>query len=139
MKLLLDTCAISELRRDDCLPAARAAIEAANDDDLFLSVITIGEIQNGISLLPASNRKQELEGWLSAIEALYANRILPITRETARIWGEITARSKQAGRPLGAADGLIAATAIEHGLHVFTRNSSDFISTGVLLSDPWSK
>ncbi len=138
MKLLLDTCAISELRRPECHPSAKLAIGAALDEDIFISVITIGELQKGISLLPSSVRRQELHGWLSAIQALYSDRILPITRETALIWGDITARCQQSGRPIGSADGLIAATALQHGLHVFTRNSRDFEASGVLISDPWN-
>ena len=78
-----------------------------------------------------------LTEWLSGIEGFYGERILPITRHTASIWGEIAARCQKAGISLSAADGLIAATAIEYGLHVLTRNSRDFQATGALVSDPW--
>jgi predicted nucleic acid-binding protein len=137
MRLLLDTCALSELHREQCAPSALKLLDSTRDEDLFISVVTIGELQKGITLLAPSRRKQDLEGWISAIEALHFERILPIGRDTARIWGEVTARCQLNGYALGAADGLIAATAVEHGLHIFTRNSRDFEPTGAMIIDPW--
>ncbi len=138
MRALLDTCAMAELRRPDGNPVVRQAVEALDNDDLFISVITLGEIGKGVALLSESKRKQELTGWLNGLDHLFADRILSVDRETAGIWGEITARAQGQGIQIPASDGLIAATALRHGLHVMTRNTRDFAATGVLLIDPWA-
>lgn len=139
MKVLLDTCVLSELRREAGNPAVRKAVESFADPDLSISVLTIGEIANGISLLAPGKKKQALEQWMLGLEHRYAEHILPVDIETSRIWGEITARARIQGFTLAAADGLIAATALRHGLHLMTRNTSDFSATGVLLINPWEQ
>jgi predicted nucleic acid-binding protein len=65
--------------------------------------------------------------------------MLPVDLETARLWGEITARGRKGGKTLAALDGLIAATALRHGLHLMTRNERDFADTGVLIVNPWQE
>lgn len=138
MRVLLDTCVLSELRSPKGHPAVRRAVEGLDDEDLFVSVISMGEISKGISLLSESRKKRALEVWLQALERHYADRLLPIDLETSRIWGELTAAAQKAGRVVPATDGLIAATALRHGLHVMTRNTADFEPTGVRLHSPWS-
>jgi len=138
VKVLLDTCALSELRRPAGHPGVRRVVTALNDEDLFVSVITVGEITKGIALLRESQNKRALQTWLQTLERNFADRILPIDIETSRIWGELTAAAQQAGRQVHAGDGLIAATARRHGLHVMTRNASDFEPTGVLTLNPWT-
>ena len=71
------------------------------------------------------------------LEQDYAERILPVDAETARVWGELTAAAQSGGKAVSVSDGLIAATAIRHGLHVMTRNVSDFRDTGAMLINPW--
>ncbi|MDP9173592.1 MAG: type II toxin-antitoxin system VapC family toxin [Planctomycetota bacterium] len=115
----------------------RQRLSETPETDLFLSVITIGEIVNGVARLAQGKRRRELEAWLTQIEQIYGSRILPVDVETGRIWGEVTAKAGKNGRVIPVADGLIAATALRHGLHVMTRNSADFQATGVLLIDPW--
>lgn len=137
MKVLLDTCVISEIRRPRGSPQVRARVDHLADADLFLSVITIGEIAKGIALLKASKKKQSLEQWLSEVEQHYSTRILPVDSETAGIWGQITAKAQKRGHVIPASDGLIAATAIRHGIHVMTRNTDHFAKAGALLVDPW--
>lgn len=139
MKVLLDTCVLSELRRKDGDPDVRKAIESFPDSDLYVSVLTFGEIVKGITLLAPGKKKQELQQWMLGLERHYADHILPVDIETSRIWGEITARARVRGFTLAAADGLIAATALRHGLHLMTRNTSDFSATGVLLINPWEQ
>jgi predicted nucleic acid-binding protein len=73
------------------------------------------------------------------LERLYADRLLPVDLETSRIWGELTTAARKGGRTVAVGDGLIAATARRHGLHVMTRNTADFESTGVLLLNPFSR
>lgn len=137
MRVLLDTCVLSELYKPIPLEAVKNALNAIADSNLYLSVITIGEIRKGIALLPISNRKSDLENWFNHIEKNYFQKILPIDTETATIWGEITAKAKNQGFTLAMADGLIASTAIRHGLHLMTRNVKYFNFTGVLLLNPW--
>ncbi len=139
MRILLDTCVLSELRRPKGHAAVRRAVEAADDRDLFVSVLSVGEIAKGIGLLKEGERKRSLQGWLQTLEHDYRDRLLPVDLETSHIWGEITAAAEKAGRIVPASDGLIAATALRHGLHVMTRNTADFSSAGVFLLNPWEE
>jgi predicted nucleic acid-binding protein len=107
------------------------------EEELFVSVITIGEILKGISLLRGSPKRRALESWLQTLERDYGDRFLSIDLETSRLWGELTASAQKAGRVVHATDGLIAATALRHGLRVMTRNTADFEPAGVLLLNPW--
>jgi len=138
VRVLLDTCVLSELRRPKAHAGVRRAVEALADESLFVSVVSIGEIVKGISLIRESQRRHALQAWLQILERHYADRLLPIDLETSRIWGELTAAAQKAGRTVPGTDGLIAATARRHGLHVMTRNTGDFEITGVLLLNPWT-
>ncbi len=138
MKALLDTCVLSELRHPNGHPGVRRAVAALHEEELFLSVISIGEILKGISLLAEGRRKHALASWLNALEGNYGDRILSIDRDICHRWGELTARAQRAGRAVSATDGLIAATALHHGLQIMTRDTADFEPTGVLLFDPWT-
>jgi hypothetical protein len=137
MRVLLDTCVLSELRHPKGHDGVRQAVDALNEEDLFVSVITIGEILKGISLLRESPKKRALATWVETLERDYADRLLPINLEICRLWGELTATAQKAGRVVPATDGLIAATALRHGLRVMTRNTADFEPTGVLVINPW--
>jgi hypothetical protein len=138
MRVLLDTCVLSELRHPKGHEGVRQAVDALNEEDLFVSVITIGEILKGISLLRESPKKRALATWVETLERDYADRLLPINLEICRLWGELTATAQKAGHVVPATDGLIAATALHHGLRVMTRNTADFEPTGVLVVNPWS-
>jgi len=139
MRVLLDTCVLSELYKPDPLAAVYEAVNNVPGENLYLSVITFGEISKGIALLPDSHRKHELSAWFAHIEHAYAERLLPINAETAAIWGKITAEAQQDGFVIHASDGLIAATALQHGLHLMTRNVKDFEPAHVMLINPWMK
>ena len=115
----------------------KSAVAEIPDADLYLSVLTIGEIAKGIALLAASKKKKSLATWLAGLEAQFADRIIPLDIETARIWGEMTARAQMRGIVIPAADGLLAATALRHGMHVMTRNTKHFEASGALVIDPW--
>jgi toxin FitB len=139
MRVLLDTCVLSELYKPEPLAAVYEAVNNVPDENLYLSVITLGEIRKGIALLPDSNRKHELSVWFAHIEHAYSERLLPINAETAAIWGKITAEAQQDGFVIHTSDGLIAATALQHGLHLMTRNVKDFEPAHVMLINPWMK
>jgi toxin FitB len=138
MRVLLDTCVLSELRQPRGNPAVKAAVDLIPDDALYLSVLTLGEIARGIAMLPAGRKKRSLEAWLTGLEGPFADRILPVDHETARLWGELSARVRRAGLVLSTVDGLLAATALRHGLHFMTRSVPHFAATGVLIVDPWA-
>jgi toxin FitB len=135
VRVLLDTCVLSEVRGD---PGVRRAVSELDEKNLFVSVLSIGEIAKGIVLLPESHKKRQLQQWLETLERTYADRLLPVDLETSRIGGELTAAAAKGGRTVPVSDGLIAATARRHRLHVMTRNTADFESTGVLLLNPFS-
>lgn len=137
MRVLLDTCVLSELQRPNGNPAVKKAVGELADDDIFVSVLTIGEIAKGVALLPPGKKKSRLQQWLTGLESLFPQRILSVDIATSQIWGEVAARSRKNGVTLPAVDGLIAATALSHGLHLMTRNVSDFASTGVIIVNPW--
>lgn len=137
VRALLDTCVISELRRADGNPRVHQHVVEIAADDLYLSAITLGELIKGITLLPDGRRKWELTLWLFELEQQFTDQILPVDHEVARIWGEVTARAQMEGVQIPASDGLIAATAIRHGLVVMTRNTRHFAASGALIVDTW--
>ncbi len=139
VRVLLDTCVLSEVHRPQGNPRVRAHVEALDPTRLFVSVVSVGELAKGIALLPAGARKRELASWLLGLEQRFADAILPVDAETARVWGELTAHAQTRGIQIPASDGLIAATALRHGLHVMTRNTRHFAATGALIIDPWAE
>ena len=138
MRALLDTCVLSELNREGggAEPVRQAVSELA-DEAIYVSVVSLGEIAKGVALLDAGARQRALSSWLNGLEVDFADRLLSVDSETARIWGELTARAQRQGRTVHVGDGLIAATALRHGLHVMTRNVRDFEPTGALVINPW--
>jgi toxin FitB len=137
MRVLLDTCVLSEIRRANSNPSVRNAVGRIPGSDLYISALTVGELAKGIALLDRGRRKRELEDWLIGLQEQFARHILPVDSEIAHLWGEIAARERKNGRQLPAVDGLIAATALRHGLTLMTRNTSDFQASGVPLVNPW--
>lgn len=133
----MDTCVISENLRPNGEQRVKDRVRALRSQDTFLSTITIGEIAKGIALLDHGRRREAFAEFLLGLEQDFESRILGIDVETARIWGETTAAAQRRGKAIPPTDGLIAATAIRHGLHVATRNVADFAETGVMLVNPW--
>jgi predicted nucleic acid-binding protein len=137
VKTLLDTCVLAEIRKPAGNPSVKAVVEEIPDEDLYLSALSVGEIAKGIALLAVGKKKKSLASWLVALESQFEERILGLDVETARIWGELTARAQKKGVAIPAVDGLLAATALRHGLHVMTRNTKHFAASGALILDPW--
>ena len=102
-----------------------------------MSVITIGEIANGIELMPLGARRLAYGVWFTELQQSFADRILVIDDGIAHQWGVLAARIKRSGGSLDVPDGLIAATALVHGLTLVTRNVDDFAATGVPIVNPW--
>ena len=135
--MLIDTSVLSELRRARPEPRVRAAVEAIPDADLFISVLTIGEIVSGIERLAPGAKRSALEAWVRGLAEMHAARILGVDLDVAKVWGDLTARAARQGRVVPAVDGLIAATALRHDLAVMTRNVADFAATGCRVVDAW--
>jgi predicted nucleic acid-binding protein len=135
---LADTNAISEYARPNPDPGVMVWFEQAAPETLFVSVITLGELTIGVENLPAGRRRSDLESWLAkGLPAWFAANLLPINGSIAHLWGRLTIQAKRAGTPLSMADGLIAATALEHDLTLVTRNVKDFAGLGVAVFNPW--
>jgi len=139
LRVLLDTCVLSELRHPKGNPRVRSAVELVETQNLFLSVISVGEIVKGIRLLKDGKKKQDLRRWLQALEKNYADRILLVDLEISHLWGELTAEAQERGNVVPASDGLIAATARHHGLRVMTRDTEHFEAAGALVINPWTE
>ncbi len=135
--ILLDTCVISELGRTRPDQRVLAWFDPLRDEQLRLSVLSVGELQKGIDLLDAGARRVRLQGWLDGLVDLFSDRILPVDQDVARRWGAVSAACQRAGRPRPPVDTLIAATALCHGATLATRNLRDFAGTGVRVVDPW--
>ncbi|MGC1534397.1 MAG: type II toxin-antitoxin system VapC family toxin [Candidatus Sulfotelmatobacter sp.] len=135
---LLDTNCISELIRSNPEPRVMDWMRAADESLLYLSVLTLGEIRKGAAILPQSKRRTRLESWLQFdLRVRFSGRILAIDNAVADRWGWLTAEAKRKGKPLAAIDGLLAATALQHGLTVVSRNSADFAHAQVPVLNPW--
>lgn len=118
---LVDTNVPSELTREMPDPRVIAFLRAAGREDVFLSVMTLGEINKGIGMLPAGQRRNALQKWLDTEVRPFSGRILPVTEPIAERWGHMAAEAKQHGISMTVVDGIIAATAIEHELTLVTR------------------
>lgn len=138
VRFLLDTCAVSEFSKHKPNEEVIRYLLSLPTSDTFLSSITIGEIQRGISRLPKGTRRREVGDFLERQLARFDQNILPIDTDVALVWGQIFAVAQGRGVNLSSFDSLIAATAIHHGLHVITRNVKDFEPTGVDIVNPWN-
>jgi len=136
---LLDTNIPSEFRNPRPEPRVVKWVDSVAEDSVFISVITLGEIRKGCELLDLGKRRKELEQWLDVeVREWFAGRILPVTDAIAERWGRMEAQRQRLGLPLNTADGQIAATALEHGLTLVTRNVNDFRDLGVAVFNLWN-
>ncbi len=120
---LLDTNVPSELVRPRPEPNVKTWVSTQKLDTLFISAVSFGELRKGIVLRVPGKRRTELEIWVETdLSMLFSGRTLPVTRAIAERWGTLDAERQIAGRPLNIADGIIAATALEYGLMLVTRN-----------------
>ena len=134
MSFLIDTNIISEVRKGArCHPGVAAWYASIADNELYLSVLVLGEIRRGVELARARDpmKADALEAWLSAIHSSFGARILPVNSAVSDLWGRMSAL-----RPLPTVDGLLAATARVHGLTLVTRNEADVAGLGALSLPP---
>ena len=134
----LDTNIPSETVKLRPEPRVTGWISQQPNSTLYLSAVSIGEPRRGFITLPQGQRRTRLERWLeNDVMLWFDRRILPVTKEIADRWGALDGTCQLRGTPANTADGMIAATALEHGLTVVTRNVKDFALFGVTILNPW--
>jgi predicted nucleic acid-binding protein len=135
MKYLLDTNVISEHRRPQCHPRVESFMRETSNEDVFLSVVSVGEIVYGISRETDAGKKEKLSQWFDGLLELYTGKIFYLDADVMAEWGRLRARQK---RVLPVMDSLIAATVLTHRLTLVTRNTRDFEDiAGISLVNPW--
>lgn len=136
--VVLDTNVVSELMRPSPEPAVVAWLNTRPPHDLFVTAVTEAEVRTGIAFLPAGRRRRHLVRAADrAFNELFEDRVLPFEREAARVYANIAAERRKAGRPISQFDCQIAAIARSLGAAVATRNTRDFNGTGIAVLDPW--
>jgi predicted nucleic acid-binding protein len=137
---LLDTCVVSELVRPRPKASVVSWVLECDEDQLFLSVITIGELEKGIARLPASPKRVALEQWVRRdLADRFRGRLLAIDFGVAARWGALVGASEARGQPLPVIDSLIAATSLQQDLTVVTRNTDDLERCGARCFNPWAR
>ena len=138
MKYLLDTCVISEIIKLQPNKNVINWLKNQDESDLFLSVLTFGEIEKGIEKAPDKIRKKKLKLWVEEdLKQRFEGRIIPIDLDVTTQWGIRQGLSEKAGNPMPAIDGLIAVSGLVHNCTVVTRNTSDMEQSTVELFNPW--
>ena len=140
MNYLLDTSAVSELVKPAPDAAVTEWLAQSDEATLFLSVLTIGELEKGIAKLADGKRRTRLRSWVRRdLVDRFAGRLLPVDLVVAGRWGTLIGESERRGVPLPVMDSLIAATCLVHELTAVTRNRADFERCGVECFSPWPR
>ena len=135
---LLDTNVLSELRRPRPSPKVIAFVAARPLDLLFVSTVTLAEIRFGIELVADANKRAELQEWLThKVRPMFEQRILPVSEDIMFKWRLLVEEGRKAGHSFSQPDLIIAATGLQHGLTVVTRDTADYAKTRVGLVNPW--
>jgi predicted nucleic acid-binding protein len=134
---LLDTNVVSEMTKPEPDSRVTTWLRSVSSQDTYLSVITVGEIAEGLERMRASARRRRLSVWFDELLAEYATRVLAIDTAVARAWGVLRAAARSRGKPMPIADTYLAATATVHGLVLVSRNTRDLAPTGVAILDPF--
>ena len=139
MNYLLDTCVISELIKPKPSSKVLKWLRSCENENLFLSSLTIGEVQKGISKLPDSQKKNNLQDWMDKeLIRRFNKRIIGIDFKVAQQWGKIQASTEIAGTKIPVIDSLIASIGIVYDMTVVTRDIADMRNSGVRLFNPWN-
>ena len=138
MNYLMDTCVISEIIKPKPSSKVIKWLRSCQDENLFLSSLTIGEIQKGISKLPDSRKRNKLQEWMDTeLIQRFDKRVLVIDIKVAQKWGEIQASSEITGSKMPVTDSFIAATGLVYDMTVVTRDTSGREKSGARLFNPW--
>ena len=138
MSYLLDTCVLSELARPEPDAGVVQWLGEAEEAGLYLSVLTLGELEKGVAKLPSSARRRKIENWVRKdLAERFRGRLLAVDQAVAERWGRLSGESESRGEPLPVIDALVAATSLVHGLEVATRNTADLERCGARCVNPW--
>jgi len=138
MSFLLDTNAVSEWVKPQPNAGLVDWMESADEDRVFISVVSLAELHYGVERLAVGRRRTRLEQWVQhELPLRFESRILPVDIDVAKAWGRMMSRCEAAGRPMGAMDAFMAATAENHQLTLVTRNVSHFPLLKAVLN-PWT-
>ena len=137
MNYLIDTCVFSEYQKQSPEPKVIDWINGNADESLYISVLTIGELEKGILRLPGSKRKSDLLEFLETLIIRFDQRVLNLDTSVLRTWANLVSDLESKGRILPIVDSLLAATALARDLTVVTRNEGDFIGTSITILNPW--
>ncbi len=134
----MDTCAISDATKARPDTGLTGWLRSVDPTQVYISVVTLGEIRKGIECCTNAVKKATLEAWLTNdVAQQFAGRVLPFDAEVADRWGRLVAALQQGGITAAAIDSLIAATALEHNLSVVTRNEKNFGPMRISITNPW--
>ena len=135
---LLDTNVLSELRRPRPEPKVVTFVAGQPLDNLYISTVTLAEIRFGIELITDVGRRAELHDWLThKVRPMFAQRVLPVTEDIMFKWRLLVEEGRKMGHAFSQPDLIIAATALEHGLTIVSRDTSDYEKARVPLRNPW--
>ena len=138
MNYLMDTCVISEIIKPKPSSKVIKWLRSCQDENLFLSSLTIGEIQKGISKLPDSRKRNKLQKWMDTeLIRRFDKRVLVIDIKVAQKWGEIQTSSEIIGTKMPVIGSFIAATGLVYDMTVVTRDTSGLEKSGARLFNPW--
>ena len=138
MSYLLDTCLLSELVKPTPSPPVLTWLGQRDESELYVSVLTLGELTKGLETLPESKRRQQVQAWIANdMRHRFQGRWIDIDASICTVWGKLLAASESRGYSFPAVDALIAAAAVSRGLILVTRNTKDFANSGVGLLNPW--
>ncbi|OQY01330.1 MAG: hypothetical protein B6I26_04605 [Desulfobacteraceae bacterium 4572_130] len=137
MNYVLDTCVVSELIKPIPTASVIKWLASIPPEQLFLSVLTVGEIKRGIMKLPESKKKAHLIVWFETLLTDYQDRIVPVDLAVAEAWGTLQTQAEISGQKMAIIDGYIAATASAHQMMIVTRNEDDFAVCHQNVINPW--
>ena len=138
MRYLLDTCVISEIIKPQPYENVISWMRSTNEDSLYLSVLTFGEIEKDIEKALDATKKRRLKQWVEEdLKKRFDGRIIPVDLNISVKWGEVQSAAELLGKPMPTIDGLIAVSGIVHNCIVVTRNTSDMEQSSVELFNPW--
>jgi predicted nucleic acid-binding protein len=137
LRFLLDTNAVSEPTKPQPNASYSQWLDSVREIDLFVSVITLGELRRGVALLPQGPKRERYEMLHSELAVWFGDRVLSVDEEVAATWGDLSAQHRRLGRHPSVGDELLAATALVHDLVVVTRNVTDFEHSGCKFHSPW--
>lgn len=138
MKYLLDTCVLSELIKPNPDKNVISWIKNISEDDMYVSVLTFGELEKGIEKAQDLIRKKKFQLWVQQdLKERFEERVIDINIKVATRWGIVQGKAEMEGRPMSAINGLIAVSGLVHDCTVITRNIDDMKQSGADLLNPW--